>query len=305
MTTNVTIPYINKGGTSIYKYYTTPSAGVATTMYNAGGYSYPFIELNTHGFKNKQITIKILNVTASNQGYVFFWGSNDAAGTNKGVNCSYPTVTGGTYDATTHTRTYTVTCNYNYLWVTATTGSLYYDSCTYSLEITGISDTPQWGTANDNRFGGGTKSTLSVSNSGNVRIYKSYSSSSMTTSYSYQSTNTPMYYLPSDTTEREIQIFSTRSDLAFFTANSTSSSDLSSIQQISFPTKMDFGSKTLYTVTVPANKILYITYLVSSGSSGATYYYNYDGVNPDEIGYHLDAGWNTFVIHKFNGTSWD
>lgn len=300
-TSEVTVNSTNISGQAMYKYY----SGGITTLYTYGSYVQPRIDLQTNGLKNKQITVKILNVEASNKGYAYFFGTNDAAGTNKGVTAYFINATGGTYDAATKTRTYTLTCNYPYLWATPTnTSNVYYDSFGYAFSVSGEA-TPTWVDDFIHRFGDGTKSILPVSTNGTGRIHELVKMSTISTSYSYTSGTASLYYLPSDTTKREIQVLSSYSNLTFFTANSISSSDYTSIQKIVQSTKMTFGSQTLYTVTVPANKILYITVLVNSGSSGTTYYYDYGGVNPDEIGYHLDAGWNNYNLYKFNGTSWD
>lgn len=300
-TSEVTVNSTNISGAAMYKYF----PGYDTTvLYAYGSYVQPRIDLQTNGLKNKQITVKILNVEASNKGYAYFFGTNDATGTNKGVTAYFISATGGTYDATTKTRTYTLTCNYPYLWATPTnTNYTYYDSFGYAFSVSGEA-TPTWADDFIHRFGDGTKSILPLSINGTGRIHALTNMTTISTSYSYTTGTASLYYLPSDTTEREIQIISSYSNLTFFTANSISSSDATSIQDVQ-PIKKAFGSQTLYTVTVPANKILYITVLVNSGSSGTSYYSDYGGVNPDEIGYHLDAGWNNYNLHKFNGTSWD
>ena len=300
-TSEVTVNSTNIGGQAMYKYY----SGGTTVLYAYGSYVQPRIDLQTNGLKNKQITVKILNVEARNKGYAYFFGTNDAAGSKNGVTAYFINATGGTYDATTKTRTYTLTCNYPYLWATPTsTSNIYYDSFGYTFSVSGEA-TPTWTTDFISRFGNGTKSILPLSTNGTGRIHELVNMTTTSTSYGYTSGTASLYYLPSDTTEREIQILSSYSNLTFFTANSTSNSDVTSIQKIVQPTTMALGSQTLYTVTVPANKILYITVLVNSGSGGTTYFYDYGGVNPDEIGYHLDAGWNDYKLHKSNGTSWD
>lgn len=206
-----------------------------------------------------------------------------------------PVVDDGTY------KTYTVTVNNLNLLITYKyNSSVYYGYSPTSVTKIGgswidadcykIPVTPQLVNTNETR---------------SINRHGSYSGGTWHITYSLAwdyATSDTLKYLPSSTSQQVVKILVPNTANPWFFYGTVSGATLTPQGDCSWTTET-IDNKTLYTVTIPANKVCFVTkYLTGSqGSTSSNYYY--EGFVPDDIS--VDNDWVIGALHKFNGTSWD
>ena len=146
---------------------------------------------------------------------------------------------------------------------------------------------------------------INTNNTKSINVNSYYSSGTWHTTYglssSYTTTDT-LKYLPSSTSQQVVKILALTSLSAKFIYGTVSGTKLTPEGDCSI-TQTVIDNKTLYTVTIPANKVCFVTkYLAGSFSTTSQNYY-YEGFVPDDIS--VDNDWIVGALHKNNGTSWD
>ena len=137
-----------------------------------------------------------------------------------------------------------------------------------------------------------------------INRYSRYSGGRWTTTYSlsmsYPITET-IKYLPSSTSEQVVKILVPKSLTVWFFYGTFSGGTINPQGDCS-QTSAIIGNQALYTVTIPANKVCFVTQYIAGSSTSSTSNYYYGGLIPDDIS---NDGWIIKAPHKFNGTSWD
>lgn len=148
-----------------------------------------------------------------------------------------------------------------------------------------------------------TPQLIDTNNTKSINRNSYYSGGRWHTTYSLSSsyaTSDTLKYLPSSTSEQVVKILVPKSlNVQFFYG--TVSGGILTPQGDCSQTAVIIGNKGLLTVTIPANKVCFVTkYLTGSGGTTSSNYF-YEGYVPDEI----SVDWNVKDVHKFNGSSWD
>lgn len=147
---------------------------------------------------------------------------------------------------------------------------------------------------------------INTNNTKSINRNSYYSGGTWHTTYGLSSsyaTSDTLKYLPSSTSQQVVKILvpSTVTSPGFF-YGTASGTTLTPEGDCSYTTEA-VDNKTLYTVTIPANKVCFVTKYLTGSSGSTTQNYYYEGFVPDDIS--VDNDWIIGALHKNNGTSWD
>ena len=144
---------------------------------------------------------------------------------------------------------------------------------------------------------------INTNNTKSINIYSYYSGSTWHTTYSLSSSYTTtdtLKYLPSSTSQQVVKILTPTTVSAGFFYGTVSGTKLTP-EGVCSITETTVDNKTLYTVTIPANKVCFVTKYLAGSTGGSSSNYYYEGFVPDEISVE---DWAIKAPHKFNGTAW-
>lgn len=143
---------------------------------------------------------------------------------------------------------------------------------------------------------------LSTTEDIGIQEYVYYSGGQYNYSFSIITSDRPLQFIEKDTSAARTVIVRhpTSVGLTFFTAQSTGGDTFTNIN-VATVTSTTEGTDTIYTITVPANYRLAITFTYSSSSGGGAqpwYRYNCYGIVPDAIGTGILPKWVSANIYE-------
>lgn len=144
---------------------------------------------------------------------------------------------------------------------------------------------------------------INTNNTKSINRNSYYSGGTWHTTYSLNSsyvTSDTLKYFPSSTSQQLVKILIPRSINPMFFYGTVSGTILTPQGDCTFTSEI-VDDKAWYTITIPANKVCFITKIFQSSGGATSSNYFCEGFVPDEIG----VDWNIKDVHKFNGTSWD